>query len=265
MRISTSLDWPLHSCRSTLGFTLIELLVVLSIIAMLIAILLPSIAGARDRARALTCASNLRQSYLATAFYAIDHEGWLPHGSPNNDNPMVVTPQAWDSPNASWVTLPNTQSIHHLLIDHDYLSQHDVLFCPAGDYAQTLQQRMANPSYTGTPYVGYFYSAYKLNRGVQGSPDATRWLRNPVKLDAPNQFRFAGQIWGGGPGAMLMQDIVAQRLSDSTYQLTNHVNRQGIPAGANRMYLDGSVHWEGWDQVSQRFMWQGWFGQNYWW
>lgn len=49
----------------TAAFTLIELLVVISIIAMLVAILLPTLHAARERARAIICASQLRQHTLA--------------------------------------------------------------------------------------------------------------------------------------------------------------------------------------------------------
>ncbi len=43
------------------GFTLIELLVVISIISLLIALLLPALASARESARIIVCASQLRQ------------------------------------------------------------------------------------------------------------------------------------------------------------------------------------------------------------
>lgn len=55
------------------GFTLIELLVVISIIAMLIAILLPALGQAQKAARMAGCASNQRQIGLATVTFEMDH------------------------------------------------------------------------------------------------------------------------------------------------------------------------------------------------
>ena len=60
-------------------FTLIELLVVIAIIAILAAMLLPALSAARERARAASCISNLKNIGLATIMYADDNKGYTPH------------------------------------------------------------------------------------------------------------------------------------------------------------------------------------------
>ena len=60
------------------GFTLVELLVVISIIALLIALLLPAIKQARAVARITQCQSNLHQITLAVAAYAGDNADQFP-------------------------------------------------------------------------------------------------------------------------------------------------------------------------------------------
>ena len=62
------------------GFTLIELLVVIAIIAILAAILFPVFAQAREKARAITCISNLKQIGIAWYMYAQDYDETYPCG-----------------------------------------------------------------------------------------------------------------------------------------------------------------------------------------
>ena len=69
---------PYRRSRKPLyGFTLIELLVVISIIALLIAMLLPAIKQVRETARLTTCQSNQRQIGIAIYAYVNDWDGYL--------------------------------------------------------------------------------------------------------------------------------------------------------------------------------------------
>ena len=59
--------------QASKGFTLIELLVVISIIGLLIAILLPTLAMAKGSASAIQCGSNMKQLGIANGAYAVDN------------------------------------------------------------------------------------------------------------------------------------------------------------------------------------------------
>ena len=64
--------------RKTKGFTLVELLVVISIIALLMAILMPALAKVRSIAFRMTCGTNLAGIGKATLIYANDYEEEFP-------------------------------------------------------------------------------------------------------------------------------------------------------------------------------------------
>src|SRR5687767_15500653 len=72
------------------GFTLIELLVVIAIIAILAAILFPVFAQAREKARAATCQSNLKQLGNALGMYMQDYDELCP-GPAGPDGTWDVT------------------------------------------------------------------------------------------------------------------------------------------------------------------------------
>src|SRR5688572_12861903 len=64
------------------AFTLVELLVVIGIIGVLVALLLPSLNKARDSARTVKCASNLRQLGYAASMYTNENKGYLLYPRP---------------------------------------------------------------------------------------------------------------------------------------------------------------------------------------
>ena len=81
----------LKTCRA---FTLIELLVVISIIALLLAILMPALGKAKDHAKKIGCSANLRSLAMAAILYAEDNDGLTP-SSTNTWNDSGVIKAGW--------------------------------------------------------------------------------------------------------------------------------------------------------------------------
>jgi len=75
----------MNTKRNRIGFTLVELLVVIGIIAVLVGILLPTLAKVRESARRADCASRLRQLAAAVHLYANENKGKIPPGYRDNN------------------------------------------------------------------------------------------------------------------------------------------------------------------------------------
>jgi prepilin-type processing-associated H-X9-DG protein len=85
----------------TKAFSIIELLVAIGIIALLMALLLPALAGARRQALSLQCQSNLRQIGMMLQIYANNNNGWpspvilSPTGKPVGRGILLPPDQRW--------------------------------------------------------------------------------------------------------------------------------------------------------------------------
>lgn len=134
------------STSASQGFTLIELLVVIAIIAILAAMLLPSLAKARQKAQGTQCMSNLRQLAIAWNMYS-------------GDNKSVLVPNGDETHQPASVTDPNG-------LPGGSLAQ----WCPGVQYLAG-QLAPGSPNYSGDQWIqnGLLY-AFVNNYGVYKCP-----------------------------------------------------------------------------------------------
>jgi prepilin-type N-terminal cleavage/methylation domain-containing protein len=116
------------------AFTLIELLVVISIIALLIAILLPVLGAARESAKKTQCLTNQRQLGIAAIAFSADNKDQLP---PKGDNGISNGMYAiWQLP-SGLNNNPEQRARYGLfrrmgvVVHEGYASAPEILYCPA--------------------------------------------------------------------------------------------------------------------------------------
>jgi len=157
------------------GFTLIELLVVISIIAILIALLLPAFRHARDAAIQTVCQSHLSQQAMATFTYATDHNEQLPPFDPmgiHGNSPDPFRP--WEFERAAWPGNPGDPPEGHLniasLFVAGFMSSAEAFYDPGNpsrrhrdisNYASPWLSEMGGEVGTSTIRTGYQYMPYR--------------------------------------------------------------------------------------------------------
>jgi len=140
--------------RRVRGFTLIELLVVIAIIAILAAILFPVFAQAREKARQVTCLSNIKQINLGWLMYMQDYdETWIYRVSGNAVGPGAA---------CSWryvCDTPETRSGDYLNWWHvvqPYTKNNQIVGCPSAPVDPYLKQT----GWTATTNLGLGLNVY---------------------------------------------------------------------------------------------------------
>lgn len=201
------------------SFTLIELLVVIAIILMLISLLMPALNAAKEHAKRIVCAGNLRQIGQGLNMYAVDYNGYYPPCfiMPNLNTYIML--QASDG-----TTGAPAPGFLGYLRSENYMQTGGVFYCPSA--AETGDQRTPQcfTTYWGVSWKNIYHSY---------AADVKRLSANYAGYD-PSVF--SGKI---APGKSLIADST---MYPNPYNQTNPariISHKNLYA--NVLFNNGSV------------------------
>jgi len=162
------------------GFTLIELLVVVAIIAILMAILLPSLARSREQARNVVCLSNLKQIGMAVNIYGEEEQGYLP-APLQGEEVMGSYYITWDRALSRYIGNEVQWNVNGLENAKPEIYRNTVFHCPndmTPRPANTLPRSYSMNTYCANEVdltwgYGTFYTNTPVRRSVLTSPALT--------------------------------------------------------------------------------------------
>lgn len=224
------------SSNSPRAFTLIELLVVIAIIAILAALLLPVLVGAKERARRVNCKNSQRQFLLAIHLYGDEHQQFLPSGAPNkpkaeNDDHLPVI---------SAVTSNN-------LIQ--YLRTEKMVHCPS--FSDYFIRQQAQRPFDEREYgyvIGYNYHGGHVNTPWPPLVASNVWV-SPQRLTDDGRLVLITDMndWSPGYGQTFAPHAkngpILNGMDASNPNAAGATSADIGATGGNIGYLDGSVTW----------------------
>lgn len=208
------------------GFTLVELLVVIAVIAILAALLLPSLGRAKAQALSIACMNNLKQLQICSHLYAIDYEDRLP---PNNYVYDVESgqPAPGFSTNMTWCPGLARYDISTANVESGLLFSYNrsvaIYRCPSDkSNVETPQGVRLNLPRT---------RSYNLSQSINGYPVSSDLFISPPSYQKESEINIPSPS-----GLLTFIDVHEAGILDSLFGV--------LPPGWNRLFGMEEIWWD---------------------